>query len=91
MNQDDGTRHGFAVGISLAHPSDGILRLVLDDLEPTSSQRPEWDHWSFFTFIDLPEREALSHGLREKEYAAIGKAILARLLALQAVESNSSE
>jgi hypothetical protein len=91
MDQDDGTRHGFAVGVSLAHPGAGIVRLVLDDLEPTGRQRPEWDHWSFFTFIDLPEKETLSHGLREKEYAAIGQAILARLLALQAVESNSTK
>jgi hypothetical protein len=88
---DDGVRRGYGVGIFLAEREKGILRLVLDDLEPKGGLRPEWSQWAFFTFIDLPEAKATEHQLTEREYAAIGETVLARLLALRSLAPRISK
>lgn len=86
MDQDNGARHGYAVGISMQTTDSGSLRLVLDDLELDSQSPVTWKRWSFFTFIDLPADQAMRHGLTQREYASIGEAVLARLLALRSLE-----
>lgn len=85
MNQDNGARHGYAVGISIETTDSGSLRLVLDDLELDSQSPVTWKHWSFFTFIDIPEDQAMRHDLTQREYASIGEAVVARLLAFRSL------
>jgi hypothetical protein len=85
MKKDDGIRQGFAVGISLDQRVDGMLRLVLDDLEATDGSGSNWRQWAFFTSIDLPLEKAKAHRLSEREYAAVGEAVLARLVALRSL------
>lgn len=87
MDQDNGTRYGYAVGISVQTTETGSLRLVLDDLELDGRSPITWKHWAFFTLFDLPEDRALHHDLAQSEYAAIGEAVLARLLALRSLST----
>lgn len=80
MPMDDGVRKGFAVGISTTKPKQGTLRLVLDDLQYRGGH--DWTARSFFTFFDIDERKAAEFALGDQQYARIGEAIVARLLAL---------
>lgn len=77
----DGRR--YALAIHLETHTDGILRLVFDDLiADCDSESRSWRKWSFYTHLDLPEVRARTHQLEEKEYTAIGEAVMARLIAL---------
>lgn len=76
----------FAVGIYLSGSSRGGIELKLDDLELEGGAPPRWKHWAFFTSLPLDEARMLSHELTDDEYAAIGRAVLARLVAFRALE-----
>jgi hypothetical protein len=84
-NKDDGVRQRFAVGISIDDRREGVMRLILDDLVRKEETPSEWRRWAFFTFIDVSQEKAAEHQLTEKEYAAIGEMVLARLLALRSL------
>jgi hypothetical protein len=77
----DGRR--FALAIRLERHTGGTLRLVFDDLiAEGDSEGRSWRKWSFYTHLDVPEVRARTHQLEEKEYMAIGEAVMARLIAL---------
>jgi hypothetical protein len=82
-----GKRRGYAVGISLADENNDTLRLIFDDLEFAGGTPTTWLQWAFFTVMDVPKGRAEEHELTEREYAAIGEAVLARLVALRSLDS----
>jgi hypothetical protein len=50
-----------------------------------------WSHWSFFTFIDIPEDAAIEHSLTQQQYARIEELVVARLIALRSLENGKNE
>lgn len=75
----------FAVGIYLSSKEHGEVEVRLDDLQLLEGDPPEWRRWAYFTSLSFDEGRLLSHRLTEKEYAAVGKAVAARLAALTAL------
>ena len=73
----------YGVNISLRRASEsGRLELVLDDTIRQNRVESElWEHWAFFTSIDLEVRDLRDIDLSEERLAGIGKALLARLSA----------
>jgi hypothetical protein len=90
MDLDDGVRQGYAVGVSLGKSTKDTVRLIFDDLELASEPLATWRQWSFFTFIDLSRERVEEHRLTQREYASIGEAILARLIALQSLDNSEA-
>lgn len=88
MDEDTGKRGGYAVGVSLAdNNKPDTVRLIFDDLEFAGGEPSTWRQWAFFTHMDVPRARAEEHELTEREYAAIGQALLARLFALRFLDS----
>ena len=79
----------FAVGIALEDTGGRTVRLVLDDLR-TLGAPGDWRRWAFFTFMDLDRERMFSHQLEDRQYARIGEAIVARLIALQGVDTTKA-
>lgn len=77
----------FAVCAYLSEGTDRQRELRLDDLKLSGRSPEQWDHWAFFTSIRIDKERAFSHSLTETEYSAIGKAVVARLVALQSLEN----
>jgi len=67
VDRDDGVRDSSAVGISLAERANGLLRLVLDDLELASDSPSQWNDWTYFTSIDVSEEKAAAHDLTQED------------------------
>jgi hypothetical protein len=83
-----GSGRAFSVGVRLLNSTvDKRLELVLDDLESTDEQNMIWRKWAFFTSMNLDRHRALLHELTETEYAQIGQAVMARLVALRTLEA----
>lgn len=70
----------------LPSQKDGKVEIRLDDLELVGDDPPTWRHWVYFTSSFLDEKALLSHRLTEEQYASIGKAVAARLVALETIE-----
>jgi hypothetical protein len=85
MTKDGEQKPRFAVGVSMEKLPNGALRLVLDDLE-IEPQGSGWRHRCLFTHVDLEATAAMEYAMSREEYAQIGDAVVARLLALQALE-----
>ena len=86
MNNDNDIHKSYAVGISLKKKGTKTLQLVFDDLELAAGPPAVWRHWAFFTSMDIPSDRAKEFRLTQREYASIGEAVLARLIALQFME-----
>lgn len=78
----------FAVGIYLEEIGGKRLRLVFDDLE---GGLENWRKRCLFTFIEVDKGEAQSFQLSREAYAAIGDAVVARLLALDSLTGNITD
>jgi hypothetical protein len=81
---DDQKRGPDGVVCSIRSLSDGKLRIVLDDVDNTNSpNKGPWRHRVLVTWkdYDLEELKALE-SLPEKELAAFGHYVLARLVAI---------
>lgn len=85
LERDKDQDRSSAVGIYLSKENDGRVEVRLDDLQLLQADPPHWRHQAYFTSLFFDERRLLSHQLTEKEYAAIGKAVAARLAALRAL------
>lgn len=72
----------FAIGIRLV-VTDDRLEWILNDLQSSGDQNGIWRKWAFFTSMDLDRDRALLHNLTDTEYARIGQAVMARLVALR--------
>jgi hypothetical protein len=79
-------RRRFGVVAYLSGKQYGKVEMRLDDLELVGENPPKWRHWVYFTSSFFDEKTLLSHQLTEKEYAAIGMAVAARLAALEVSE-----
>jgi hypothetical protein len=75
----------YSVGMRMLSTG-GKLELVLDDLESEDGQASSWRKWAFFTSMVLDQQRVLCHELTDAEYARIGQAVMARLVALRALE-----
>jgi hypothetical protein len=64
----------------------GRIRLTLDDLQSTEDDQHAWEKRCLFTYFDMSEMGARTFQLDHTEYASIGEAILARLLALDSIK-----
>jgi len=79
---DDGKRGAAAVAASIREFPDGRVRLIFDDLERRGNSSPtEWKMWSLFTFLDFDSSRFHSLDISDDEFAGIGRALLARLVA----------
>jgi hypothetical protein len=87
VDEDTGKRGGYAVGVSLDDTNADTVRLIFDDLEFAGGEPNTWKQWAFFTYMDIPRKRAVEHELTEREYAAIGEALLARIVALRSLDS----
>jgi len=89
MDQDNGERPRYGVGIFPVKGTDTV-RLVLDDLHrPQNSKR--WEQWSFFTFLDIDREEFDTGSLSDEQCADIGRTLMARLMALSEVKGDKDE
>lgn len=86
MSHDKEMNKGYAVAITLKKKGTETLQLVFDDLELSAGPPAAWRHWAFFTSMDIPKDRAQEFRLTQREYASIGEAVLARLMALQSLE-----
>jgi hypothetical protein len=74
-------RNGVAV--CLRRLEDGRLRLIFDDVVADTDQWPQsWRSHVFFTHNDYDEQQLCGMRLSENQFAQIGEAVVARLLAL---------
>lgn len=76
----------YSVCVSMVEESNEDLRITFDDIKLTSQSPVCWKQFSFFTDLQVERVRVLSHQLTEKEYAAIGGALMARLVALMSLE-----
>ncbi len=84
MENDDAKRGPRGVVVSLRDLQNGQLRLVLDDVTNKSdAARGPWHHQTLFTFKDYAAGDIAELKLTEKELAAFGRSVLARLGALR--------
>jgi hypothetical protein len=81
-----GSGRVFAIAIRLRNADVNKLELILDDVESRDEQNLSWHKWAFFTSMGLNRHRALCHELTDAEYARIGQAVMARLVALRALE-----
>jgi len=73
-------RKGLA--ISLRPVDRGQIRLIFDDVISDSDQWPQlWHSHVFFTHNDYDTESLRKMNLSEKQFAQIGEAVIARLLA----------
>jgi hypothetical protein len=74
-------RNGVAV--CLRRLESGQLRLIFDDVVAESDRWPQsWRSHVFFTHNDYDAQQLCSMRLSENQFAQIGEAVVARLLAL---------
>ena len=84
MNIDEKKRDSSGVVCSLLDIGDGTTRVILDDVSNSSeSVQGVWKHEVLFTYKDLDSLDFSELQLNEKDLAAFGYSILARLTALQ--------
>jgi hypothetical protein len=81
---DDGARGRVGVLASIAVAQDGHLRLVLDDAE---QHRGRWRLVGFFTNRDYPTPELDVSDLSRAELEAIGRSVVARILATRSARA----
>jgi hypothetical protein len=67
------------------------IRVVFDDLVEVENEECVWQQWALFTHLDFPRNKMLAHELSEREYAAIGQAIILRLLAHRSVQKSAKK
>jgi hypothetical protein len=75
-------RGRFGVNVSVDVSAEERLRLVFDDVAALDETGARWRKTCFFTFIDVDKQAALKYQFDRDACAAIGGAVLARLLAL---------
>ena len=83
MESDDRRRPKYGVVVSLLDEGGGTSRVVMDDV--SSGQRIRETSWAFELFYTLkryPSSTLDDMDLSRDEFAAIGEALMARLLAL---------
>lgn len=91
MQQDDRVRDKFAIGISIRE-EEARVELILDDLELIQgTSPPRWRQWAYFTYFGLDPKSFEESELSEKQFAAIGRAVVVRLNALRYVTARSTE
>jgi hypothetical protein len=79
---DDGVRGVSGVIASIVVRDDGRAWLVFDDVGRAGDAPPyEWKPEFFYTRVELDTTDLLTMQLDEKDYTAIGHAIVARLAA----------
>lgn len=79
------TRMDVAVSVHLEDLDDGI-RVVLNDLMEIEGDDRMCCRWSLFTHRRFDRENVLNEDLTQSEYAALGQAILVRLLAHRTVQ-----
>jgi len=71
------------VAVCLRRLENGRLRLIFDDVIAESDQWPQsWRSHVFFTENDYDAQLLCTMGLSENQFAQIGEAVVARLLAV---------
>lgn len=83
MTEDSSRRSRRGLAICLRALEDGRLRLVFDDVIADSEEWPQlWKSHVFFTHTGFDAERLRSMSLSESQFAQIGEAVVARLLAL---------
>jgi hypothetical protein len=83
LSESSGHRARRGVAICLRPLEGGRLCLIFDDVVADSDQWPQlWRSHVFFTQKDYEAQQFQSMGLSENQFAQIGEAVVARLLAL---------
>jgi len=84
MEYDDKIRSQKGLAICLRDMGNGSSRIFIDDVQANYSQNPiSWSFEAFYTFTPEFENKTIeSMSLSEEDYANIGAALVARLLAL---------
>ena len=78
-----GLRARKGVSVCLRRLENGQMRLIFDDVIADSDQWPQlWQSHVFFTHNDYDAKRLCAMGLSENQFAQIGEAVVARLLAL---------
>jgi hypothetical protein len=74
---DDGRRAALGVCACLVDEENGRIRLVLDDV---TRDGPTWTARTFYTHKRYPKKKLLDLALTDKDLAAIGFAVMVRLV-----------
>lgn len=93
MDLDDRERPAWGVGV-FARLHRGRVRIALDDLRRLPVEAPalpQWEMNAFFTHTDRDVEAVLSHRLSKKDYEALGRTVMARLVALLQVHGDSGD
>lgn len=91
LELDDRVRPAWGVGV-FARLHKGLVRIALDDLHRLpceTSPLPQWEMSAFFTHSDRDADAVLNHQLSKEDYEALGRTVMARLVALLQVHGNS--
>lgn len=88
MTDDDGKRAQVGVVVTLRDIGGGKTRVNLDDVKSNSNSREtQWMFDVFYTHKDLETASVNSMQLGSDEYEGLGAAIMARLLALNGLNT----
>ena len=88
MTDDDGKRAQVGVVVTLRDIGGGKTRVTLDDVKSNSNSREtQWMFDVFYTHKDLETASVNSMQLGSDEYESLGAAIMARLLALNGLNT----
>jgi hypothetical protein len=83
VDESGGQRARKGLAVCLRPLENGQLRLIFDDVIADSDRWPQlWKPYVFFTHNDYDAERLCAMGLSENQFAQIGEAVVARLLAL---------
>jgi len=86
MTGEPASRHRAKEGIviCLRDLGDGSSRLMIDDViaDNSEAENPIWRHKAFYTTNTYPNQGLDKMALSDEEFAQIGVAVIARLLAI---------
>jgi len=81
MKTDDVRRDKFGLVVSIRDEDDGRTKIILDDVKNVAkSGAAKWNHQTFMTWKEFDSDELGNMEFTEKEMAAFGQSILARLI-----------
>jgi hypothetical protein len=79
---DNGRRPSRGVGVCSCKQDDGTVVIVFDDMRGVQERSPRlWEHHSFYTSLQVELNRFKSMDLTDRQFAQIGRILLARLVA----------